>query len=131
MLTGPGVNATDAGEVWHLLDQRMNIPATHIETAMFNRVNISKYNTIIMVGGSYADLNKEKLKAWVQAGGNLVLIEEAVSWAAESGISSISFKKAKPTCTLCGKRRNFGSTANERSHFCCRGRPHPSACLRL
>jgi hypothetical protein len=27
-----GVNATDAGEVWHLLDQRMNIPTTHLES---------------------------------------------------------------------------------------------------
>jgi Zinc carboxypeptidase len=96
MLVGPGVNATDAGEVWHLLDQRMNMPATHLETAMFNRANLNKYNTIIMVGGGYTDLNKEKLKAWVQAGGNLVLTEEAVTWAAENGISTVSFKKAKP-----------------------------------
>ncbi|MBC7946438.1 MAG: zinc carboxypeptidase, partial [Chitinophagaceae bacterium] len=33
MITGTGVNATDAGEVWHLLDQRMNIPTTHLEPA--------------------------------------------------------------------------------------------------
>jgi Zinc carboxypeptidase len=96
MLVGSGVMATDAGEVWHLLDQRMSIPATHLETPMFNRANLNKYNTIIMVGGSYTDLNKDKLKTWVQAGGNLILTEEAVTWAAESGISTISFKKAKP-----------------------------------
>ena len=96
MLVGPGVNATDAGEVWHLLDQRMNMPATHLETAMFNKANLNKYNTIIMVGGTYTELNKEKLKTWVQLGGNLILTEEAVTWAAESGISTTSFKKAKP-----------------------------------
>jgi hypothetical protein len=59
------------GEVWHLLDQRMNIPSTHLEASVFNRVDLNKYNTIIMVGGTYPDLNKDKLKTWVQAGGVL------------------------------------------------------------
>ena len=95
MIVGPGVNATDAGEVWHLLDQRMNIPSTHLESSVFNRVDLNKYNTIIMVGGSYPDLNKDKLKTWVQAGGVLVLTEEAVSWAAQNGISDVKFKKVK------------------------------------
>jgi hypothetical protein len=94
MIVGPGVNATDAGEVWHLLDQRMNIPATHLEPSVFNRVELNKYNTIIMVGGIYPDLNKEKLKTWVQAGGTLIVTEEAVTWAAESGITNVKFKKA-------------------------------------
>ncbi len=95
MITGPGVNALDAGEVWHLLDQRMNIPATHLEPSIFNRVNMDKYNTLIMVGGSYNELNKEKLKSWVQQGGTLIVTEEAVSWAAQNGISTVSFKKVK------------------------------------
>lgn len=97
MLTGTGVNPLDAGEVWHLLDQRMNIPSSHLDAAIFNRVDISKYNTIIMVSGTYADLNKDKLKAWVQAGGVLVLLEEAVSWAAQNGISTVKLKKANGT----------------------------------
>ncbi|HJS54537.1 MAG TPA: M14 metallopeptidase family protein [Chitinophagaceae bacterium] len=95
MIVGPGVNATDAGEIWHLLDQRMNIPATHLESAVFNRVDLGKYNTMIMVGGNYPDLNKDKLKAWVQAGGVLILTEEAVGWAAQNGISDVKFKRAK------------------------------------
>ena len=93
MITGQGVNATDAGEVWHLLDQRMNIPSTHLEPSVFNRVELNKYNTLIMVGGTYPDLNKDKLKTWVQAGGTLILTEEAVSWAAQNGITDVKFKK--------------------------------------
>jgi len=95
MIVGTGVNATDAGEIWHLLDQRMNIPATHLEISTFNRVELNKYNTIIMVGGTYTDLNKDKLRAWVQAGGTLVLTEEAINWAAQNGISEVKFKRAK------------------------------------
>ncbi|MFM2137837.1 MAG: hypothetical protein RJA57_144 [Bacteroidota bacterium] len=95
MITGAGVNPTDAGEVWHLLDQRMNIPASHLEPAVFNRSDVGKYNTLILVGGNYSDMNKEKLKAWVQAGGVLILTEEAVSWAAQNGISEVRLKKAR------------------------------------
>lgn len=93
MIVGTGVNATDAGEVWHLLDQRMNIPVSHLEFAVFNRVNIDKYNTIIMVGGNYPDINKEKLRSWVNAGGTLILTEEAVTWASDNGISKVTLKK--------------------------------------
>ena len=93
MIVGNGTNATDAGEVWYLLDQRFNIPSSHIEQNMFNRVDINKYNTIIMVGGTYNEINKEKLKAWVQAGGVLILTEEAVRWAVQAGISQATLKK--------------------------------------
>jgi hypothetical protein len=103
MLVGSGVNATDAGEIWHLLDQRMNIPATHLEQATFNRVDLGKYNTIIMVGGGYGDLNKDKLRAWVQGGGTLVVTEEAVQWAAQNGISNVNFKRAKAPVDSSGK----------------------------
>ncbi len=95
MIVGTGTNATDAGEVWHLLDQRFNIPATHLEQTIFNRVDLKKYNTLIMVGGRYNDLNKEKLKDWVQGGGCLILTEEAIQWAAQAGISQVRFKKVK------------------------------------
>jgi len=95
MMVGTGVNATDAGEVWHLLDQRMNIPATHLEISVFNRADLSKYNTLIMVGGTYGDMNKDKLKNWVQSGGTLIVTEEAVSWAAQNGLTDVKFKKTK------------------------------------
>jgi hypothetical protein len=66
---------------------------SQLETSTFNRVDLSKYNTLVLVGGSYADLNKEKLSAWVQNGGCLVLMEEAVTWAIKNGITSIAIKK--------------------------------------
>lgn len=95
LITGAGVNPTDAGEFWHLMDQRMNIPVTHLEPAIFNRVDLAKYNTLVLVGGTYTELNKEKLKTWVQGGGNLILIEEAVNWGAQAGFSTVTFKKTR------------------------------------
>ena len=103
MVVGTGTNATDAGEVWHLLDQRFNIPATHLEQSMVNRIDLNKYNTIIMVGGRYTEINKDKLKEWVQGGGTLILTEEAVQWAAQAGISQVGFKKIKSAIDSTGK----------------------------
>jgi Zinc carboxypeptidase len=111
LLVGNSVSATDAGEVWHLLDQRMNMAATHLEITNFNRVEINKYNTIIMVGGTYTDLNKEKLKTWVQNGGILICMEEAIQWSAANGISDVKFKKLnQPTDTT--QRLNYNLREN-------------------
>lgn len=107
MISGAGVNATDAGEVWHLLDQRMDLPLTQLEPAVFNRVDLNKYNTLIMVGGSYTELNKEKLKTWVSNGGNLILLEEAVQWASQNGINTVTLKKVKPPVDS-SKRTDYG-----------------------
>ncbi|HEY1113893.1 MAG TPA: M14 family metallopeptidase [Chitinophagaceae bacterium] len=95
MVAGTGVNPLDAGEFWHLMDQRFNIPVSHLEPAQVNRVDLNKYNTLVLVSGNYSELNKDKLKAWIQGGGNLVVMEEAVQWAAQSGLSSVIFKKVK------------------------------------
>lgn len=95
LIAGAGVNATDAGEVWHLMDQRMDVRLTLLEPSQFNRVDIGKYNTLLMVGGSYADLNKDKLKSWVQSGGTLVLTDEAIVWAQQQGIADVKLKRVK------------------------------------
>lgn len=93
MLVGAGVSATDAGEVWHLLDQRFDMPVSHLEIPVFNRVDLNKYNTLVMVSGNYTEVNKEKLKAWIQNGGTLICLQEAVQWAAQNGFTNITFKK--------------------------------------
>ena len=99
LLTGTGVNATDAGEIWYLLDQQFNIPATHLDIPVFNRADLNKYNTLVMVGGTYNNLDKEKLKSWVQEGGTLITTEEAVQWVAQNGLTNITFKKPKEDST--------------------------------
>lgn len=97
MLVGDGISATDAGEIWHLLDTRFNIPVTLIPVNVFERASLSKYNTIIMppTGGPFSinDPGKEKLKSWVQQGGNLIGFENALSWFNSSGLGKFEMKK--------------------------------------
>lgn len=102
MLVGAGVSALDAGEVWHLMDQRFEMPPSMLESAVFNRINLSTYNTLVLVGGNYGAFQVDKLKSWVQGGGVLVLTEDAVSWAAQAGLVKLKFKKTPPVIDSSG-----------------------------
>ncbi|MDT0540799.1 MULTISPECIES: M14 family zinc carboxypeptidase [Croceitalea] len=82
MLIGDGVRSYEAGEVWHLLDTRVHMPITKIPMRNFNRANMDKYNTLVMVSGNY-NLNKkqrEKIKTWVSKGNTLITIGSASKW---------------------------------------------------
>lgn len=92
MVTGDGVNANNAGEVWHLLDQRLNYPLTFADISNVNRFSLSKYTHIVLSGGSYPGLNAEKIKTFVQEGGALILLNDASSWASRNNIGSATFK---------------------------------------
>lgn len=96
MLVDGGVSPTDAGEIWHLLDTRFQIPVTMIPINVFNTAAIQRYNTIIMPEGTYttiSDAAKEKLKNWVQAGGVVIGFERALNFFTSAGLGKFDVKK--------------------------------------
>ncbi|UZR93387.1 M14 family zinc carboxypeptidase [Chondrinema litorale] len=96
LMVGDGVRSYEAGEVWHLMDERFEMPISLVETADVNRIDLSTYNKIVMVSGSYSSLSSsgiEKLKSWVRAGNTLILIKGAVSWANNNGLVNLEFVK--------------------------------------
>jgi len=88
MPIGAGVAAAEAGEVWHLLDQRIGLPIAKVDLLNFSRVNFSNYNVIVMVSGAYPTDKPtiDKIKSWVQAGGTLITFKTACEWAIKQGI---------------------------------------------
>jgi len=67
MLIGNGVRSYDAGEIWHLLDQRYDMQISMVETNRFNGLDVDRYNTIVLSSGNYgaiSDTGVEKLKGW-------------------------------------------------------------------
>ncbi len=96
MLIGGGTSSNDAGEIWHMFDQRYKIPICMVEAGDLRSVNLAQYTTLILPGGSYRDIsvpNAQKIKSWVQGGGTLVAYGEASSWAANNGMGKTKFKK--------------------------------------
>ncbi|HEX4958889.1 MAG TPA: M14 family metallopeptidase [Lacibacter sp.] len=94
LMGGNSTSSNDAGEIWHLLDIRMRIPATIVETERFNNVNINSYNIIILPEGNYSSLDKnaqDKLRAWVSNGGTVLAFENAGRFLANSGITKTMY----------------------------------------
>ena len=104
MIIGNGVAASEAGEIWHLLDQRLHMPITKIDILTFSRVRLERYNTLVMVSGAYNFLDKnsvDKIKAWVQNGNTLITIKSGAEWAIKNGFTK--FKLAVDSTTTKGR----------------------------
>ena len=52
LLVGDGVSGYEAGEVWHYLDQRLDMAVAMIERDRLNRLDLDRYTHIIMVSGA-------------------------------------------------------------------------------
>jgi hypothetical protein len=98
LLVGDGVRSYDAGEVWHLMDERFGMSVVKVEVDALGRVDLSRYNRIVMADGSYSNMSKgaiAQLKDWVKDGGVLVALRGAVSWANRNGLASLTVRKDK------------------------------------
>lgn len=99
-----GGSSGDAGEIWHLFDQRYKMPVTLTETSTLNSDNLARYNTLILPGGSYSEINENgvrNIKSWIQNGGTLILVKSAAAWASRNEIGKTKFKKENgPDSTL-------------------------------
>tara|TARA_B100001027_G_scaffold14046_1_gene8501 strand:- start:1274 stop:3799 length:2526 start_codon:yes stop_codon:yes gene_type:complete len=73
LIVGNGVNAYDAGEVWHLLDYRSSIAVTKLEIDDLISINLDQFTTIIFP--DYKADNEsvyKKLRNWMERGGTLI-----------------------------------------------------------
>ncbi|MBZ9627312.1 M14 family metallopeptidase [Psychroflexus sp. CAK1W] len=83
MLVGDGVRSYDAGEMWHMLDYRFEIPVTKLDTKDFNRTSLDKYTHLIIPSSSsnsLSDSGKTKLKDWVSDGGAIIAYKGTANW---------------------------------------------------
>jgi hypothetical protein len=95
MFGGTGTGATDVGEIWHLLDQRYNIPVSIVDVDRFGSIDNLNYNVIIMPSGSYRNFDKagqDKLRNWISSGGTLIATEEATKWLSQNGFTKVLFR---------------------------------------
>ncbi|MCW9036678.1 M14 family metallopeptidase [Altibacter sp.] len=102
MIIGDGITPYDAGEIWHLMDQRFDMALTKIDTRDFSRTDLSRYTDIIIPSSWGNALDKEdaeKLKSWVEAGGTLIGYKNAGRWFNSNELLKMEFKTRKDTAT--------------------------------
>ncbi len=95
LMVDDGTSSTDAGEVWFMLDQRYDMPITKLPVSSFNFADLSRYNVIIMVNGSYGGMNKEKMQEWLGQGGVVVAAKGAVNWFSRNDLGTYKFKRSE------------------------------------
>lgn len=100
LLTGDGITPYDAGEIWHLLDQRFHIPLTKIDVSYFNSINLEDYTHIVVPNSNadaLSDSGKVKLKTWIKNGGTLIAFRNTLKWLKNDDFIPLNFKSNKLT----------------------------------
>ncbi|WP_405351461.1 M14 family metallopeptidase [Nonlabens sp. Asnod3-H03] len=109
LIIGDGVNPYDAGEIWHLLDQRYDMVVTKIDVNDINRKDLSRYNTIIVPAtyGSPENEVVDQLKEWTRAGGTLIGYRSALRWMSSSKLLPLTFRSIdNPTNNITFEQRS-------------------------
>ena len=96
LLTGEGVSSLEAGEIWHLLDIRMQIPVVLLDATGLDDIDLGPYTHVIMPSGDFGsipDQGKMALKQWLEKGGTIIALKSANQWLARQELVDITFKE--------------------------------------
>lgn len=89
LIVGPGARSYDAGEIWHLFDQRLQHKITLISTDQLRYANFDDYNTIMLVDGNYKSDLYGRINSWAGSGKKLIAMRGANNWLKAQNIISI------------------------------------------
>ncbi len=94
VLVEDGISAYEAGEVWHLFDQRLKMKITLLPVSKVNGRVLARYNRIIIPNGNLSAIResgKENLRTWVQDGGLIITWKNPGQWLSLSNISNVKY----------------------------------------
>ncbi len=96
LLVDGGVDSYEAGEIWHLLDQRYEMPVTLLPMNRVRSSVIDRYNVILMPDGNYNGLGKSgasALQSWTSRGGTLVAKGRALQFLTNQEVIDFEFRE--------------------------------------
>jgi len=115
LLTGPGFSQFQAGEIWHLFDQRLRMPITMVDWGRLEQADLREYSHVLVVGGS-AKLGflgegvVGKLKLFIEDGGVLWTQGNAVDWAVEKELAEGVWRETEEEKAEAEKDTDNGGT---------------------
>jgi hypothetical protein len=108
IIGGPGVSGGSAGYAWYALDQRLGYPSTMLDPTAISGAALDEYNVIVLpsVPGSFfermlGESGRDRLTAWVRAGGVLITLEAATALGAiQSEPIAQPVRHSPPACPV-------------------------------
>lgn len=82
VLFGDQTSSLSSGELWHFFEQQIEYPITQVAAASIRNLNLKRYDVVVVPEGSYQvfdDPMLDRLLRWVEDGGHLVLIGNALN----------------------------------------------------
>ena len=103
LLSGEETSSLSFGEVWHFFETELKYPITNLNSDYFSRVDISKYDVIIIPEGYYSNFLTteilDKLSSFVSSGGTLIILGNAVNAFADKKGFALKSKEIKKDST--------------------------------
>ncbi|MCM8568021.1 M14 family metallopeptidase [Gramella jeungdoensis] len=100
IVVGGSITPYDAGEIWHLFDQRYDMKITKLDVRELDNTDLHEYTDIIIPNSRGGGLEKEianKLKDWTKAGGTIIAYRNAVNWMKKNDFIDFETKKNEIT----------------------------------
>jgi len=110
MVTGNDISSQSAGEIWHFFEQELNYPLNIINEQSLGQLDLAVTNVLILPDGVYMRRNLERLEDWINLGGKVILMEDAISSVA--GIKPFDIKR-KESLPVAGKE-NFSRSYTDK-----------------
>ena len=84
LIVGDGVRSYDAGEIWHLLDVRYDIPISKLDIGNLRYMDLNNYSHIILPDYNGSRINSDQIKEYVNNGGNLIAYRNSIRWVSNN-----------------------------------------------
>lgn len=109
LLVGSGINAYDAGEIWHLWDYRWENPPVKLDVDRLSQTDLSSYSHLFLPSYGGSDVDPKILKKYVQAGGTLIAFRSSIRWLQKNQLIDINFieKEDKASPVRFEERENY------------------------
>lgn len=102
LLVGRGVSSYNAGEIWHLLDQRYDFELPLLNRDDLRESDLDGVTHVILVDGDHDSISEDvsnALARWIRDGGVLIATKRAARWAAKKQLIKIDFTDADTRST--------------------------------
>jgi hypothetical protein len=95
LVGGRGTSQYELGEVWHYLDQHIDMPVSITDLDQLSKLSLDSYSHMIWVEGMYKEVPEEtvsKIEVWLNKGGVLIGQKSAASWFSDNKWLKANFK---------------------------------------